>query len=274
MNRFYRTLASILLASTLLTACSSDKEIDDSSFVEEPADQIFNEGLALLNSGKYSRAAKRFEDLEEQHPYSEYTRRAAVLTTYAYYTNGKYDDAISTGERYITLHPGSEEAPYVQYLVAQSYFRGMPDVTRDQEQTKKALRKLNELIERYPDSEYVDDARDKILVVNDQLAGKEMTIGRYYLERRQFIAAIERFKTVVTEYQTTRHVEEALYRLTESYLALGIVNEAQTAAAILGHNFPDSPWYKDAYSLLQEGGLEPSENRGSWLSRAFERFVR
>ena len=171
----------------------------------------------------------------------------------------------------MTLFPATEDAAYAQYLIGESYFRQIPDVTRDQDLSKKAMDAMGAVIQKYPDSEYANDARNKIDMARDQIAGKEMQIGRYYLERHEYLAAVNRFKTVVEEYQTTRHVEEALHRLTESYLALGIVPEAQTAAAVLGHNFPDSEWYQDSYKLLGKGGLEPEENKGSWISRAFGR---
>jgi outer membrane protein assembly factor BamD len=155
-----------------------------------------------------------------------------------------------------------------------SYFNQIPDATRDQERTEQALRAMQELLDRYPKSEYVVDVREKMLVARDQLAGKEMNVGRFYLEKRNYAGAVNRFRDVITKYQTTRHVEEALMRLTEAYMALGITNEAQTAAAVLGHNFPDSPWYKDAYSLLESGGLQPREDRGSYISRLFSGFSR
>jgi outer membrane protein assembly factor BamD len=169
------------------------------------------------------------------------------------------------------LHPGSPDAAYAQYLIAASYFDEIPDITRDQARTEKALAALEEVTRKYPETEYAVSAKQKIEVARDQLAGKEMQIGRYYLDRRDFTGAINRFKVVVTKYQTTRHVEEALERLTEAYMSLGIVEEAQTAAAVLGHNFPDSAWYKRAYSLVKSGGVEPSENSGSWISKAFKK---
>ena len=172
----------------------------------------------------------------------------------------------------MTLHPGSSDAAYAQFLIGSSYYNQIPDVTRDQGRTEKAIAALEEVSRKYPDSEYAQDAKRKIEVARDQLAGKEMETGRYYLNRKDFGGAINRFKVVVTQFQTTRHVEEALERLTEAYMALGIVPEAQTAAAVLGHNFPDSRWYADAYKLVKTGGLEPSENKMSWISKAFSGF--
>ena len=173
------------------------------------------------------------------------------MSAYAYYQAGEYDDCVNAAKRYITLHPGSPDAAYAQYLIGSSYFDEIPDITRDQARTEKALAALDEVIRKYPTSEYADSAKQKIEVARDQLAGKEMEIGRYYLKKKDYTGAINRFKVVVTKYQTTRHVEEALMRLTESYMALGIVDEAQTAAAVLGHNFPDSAWYKHAYALVK-----------------------
>ena len=192
------------------------------------------------------------------------------MAAFAYYEGGKYDDTITAAKRYVTLHPGSADAAYAQYLMASAYFDQIPDVTRDQARTERAMQVLAEVARKYPNTEYAESAKKKIEVARDQLAGKEMMIGRFYLEKRNFIGAINRFKAVVTQYQTTRHVEEALMRLTECYMALGIVPEAQTAAAVLGHNFPSSPWYQDAYKLVQTGGAEPRENKDSWISKAFK----
>lgn len=234
-----------------------------------PPEQLYNQGLARSQSGDFSGAAKRFEDIDKQHPFSAWSQKGLLMTAYARYEGGEYDDAVIAAKRYLTLHPSSQEAAYAQYLMAMSYYKQVPDITRDQDRTELALRALVELVDRYPKSEYVDDAKFKIQVIRDQLAGKEMGVGRYYLEQRNYAGAVNRFRDVVAKYQTTRHVEEALMRLTEAYMAMGVVSEAQTAAAVLGHNFPDSQWYKDAYSLLQSGGLEPREDRGSWISRAF-----
>ena len=239
---------------------------------DEPADRLYNEGLYLLNAKKDPKeAVKKFEEVDRQHPYSEWARKSLIMSSYAYYEAGNYDDSVTAAKRYISLHPGSPDAAYAQYLIGSSYFDEIPDITRDQARTEKALAALDEVIRKYPTSEYAVSAKQKIEVARDQLAGKEMLIGRYYLEKKDYTGAINRFKVVVTRYQTTRHVEEALMRLAEAYMALGIVDEAQTAAAVLGHNFPDSVWYKHAYSLVKTGGNEPSENRGSWISKAFRK---
>ena len=254
----------------LLAACSASTEGTKDAFEDDqPAGVLYNEGLAYMNGGKMGDAIKSFDEVDRQHPYSEWARKALIMSAFASYRRGRFDDTVNTANRYLTLYPGSPDAAYAQFLIGSSYFKQIPDITRDQEPTRKAMASLQEIVDRYPDSEYANDAKQKIIVARDQLAGKEMQTGRYYLERREYIAAINRFKIVVTEFQDTRHVEEALERLTESNLALGLASEAQTAAAVLGHNFPDSKWYKDAYTLLQTGGLEPREDKGSWLSKAF-----
>jgi outer membrane protein assembly factor BamD len=245
----------------------------DDTFKDEPADKLYNEGLYLLNQKKDLKlASKKFEEVDREHPYSDWARKSLLMSAYAYYDAGDYDNCIGAATRYVTLHPGSPDAAYAQYLIAASQYDQIPDVTRDQARTEKAIAALQEVIRKYPTSEYSVSAKAKLEGARDQLAGHEMTIGRYYMERRDYTAAINRFKTVVTRYQTTRHVEEALARLTEAYMAIGIVGEAQTAAAVLGHNFPDSRWYKDAYNLVKSGGLEPSENEGSYISRAFKKM--
>jgi outer membrane protein assembly factor BamD len=262
-------LFALAFCAALLAACSAlDKDLP---VPDEPADKLYNEGLYLLNHKKDSKsAAKKFEEVDRQHPYSEWARKSLIMTAFAYYQAGAYDDCISAARRYVSLHPGSPDAVYAQYLIGASHFDQIPEISRDQDRTEKAVQTLEELVRKYPSSEYVGEARRKIEMARDQLAGKEMDIGRQLLTSNNYTGAINRFKVVVTRYQRTRHVEEALLRLTEAYMALGIVDEAQTSAAVLGHNFPDSRWYKDAYALIQSKGLEPSENKGSWISRAFK----
>ena len=270
---FLARFLSLLLIAPALAGCESLTSLwgsKDDPVLDEPADRIYNEGLYLLNVKHDSKgAAKRFEEVDRQHPYSEWARKSLIMSAYAYYEAGSYDDSINSAKRYIQLHPGSPDAAYAQFLIGSSYFDQIRDVSRDQEQTEKAIGMLDEVVRKYPNTEYAVSAKRKIEQGRDQLAGQVMLVGRYYMERRDYTGAINRFKMVVTRYQTTRHVEEALLRLTEAYMALGIVEEAQTAAAVLGHNFPDSRWYKDAYALLNKRGLEPSENKGSWISRAF-----
>ena len=241
---------------------------------EVPADKLYNEGLARLQNGDTEGANKKFDEIDKQAPFSPYSKKGLIMAAYSNYEAAKYDDAINASKRFLAQNPASPDAAYAQYILAMSYYNQIPDATRDQERTDQALRAMQELLDRYPKSEYVLDVREKMLVARDQLAGKEMNVGRFYLEKRNYTGAVGRFRDVITKYQTTRHVEEALMRLTEAYMALGITNEAQTAAAVLGHNFPDSPWYKDAYTLLESGGLQPREDRGSYISRAFNGFTR
>jgi outer membrane protein assembly factor BamD len=261
--------AAALVALVAVAGCSLTKDDDAADEPDVPAGQMYNQGLTLMENGKLRAAAKEFEKVDQQHPYTEWARKALIMTAFTNYRLGNYEESVTAAQRYISLYPSSPDAGYAQYMIGQSYFKQIPEVTRDQMATKKAIAAMQEVVDKYPNSEYVDDAQKAIVVARDQMAGKEMQVGRYYLERKEYPAAINRFKLVVTDYANTRHVEEALYRLTAAYYAMGIVPEAQTAAAVLGHNFPNSQWYKDAYSLLQTGGVSPSENKGSWISRAF-----
>ncbi|GAB4355869.1 MAG: outer membrane protein assembly factor BamD [Oricola sp.] len=262
--------AVVFACAGLAASCQSkDDKLDLQAYVDtiEPADVLYNQGLANMNAGRLREAAKKFEAVDRQHPYSEYARKANVMAAFTSYKLGNFDEAIQAARRFVNLYPTDQDAAYAQYIIGLSYFAQMPEVTRDQRDTKLAIQNFNELLERYPGSIYEEDAKAKIRAARDQLAGKEMQIGRYYLERREYPGAINRFRNVVEEYSNTRHVEEALARLVETYFAMGLVSEAQTAAAILGHNFPDSQWYADSYALLQSGGVEPREHKGSWLSR-------
>lgn len=277
--RFRQSFRTILRAATIglvalsLGACAGLFGKDDLQVLDEPADRLYNEGLFLLNNKRdYKAAGKKFEEVDRQHPYSEWARKSLIMSAYAAYESRQYEEAITAAKRYVALHPGNPDAAYAQYLMASSYFDQIPDISRDQGRTEKALAALDEVIRKYPTTEYAASAKKKVEIARDQLAAKEMDIGRYYMNKRDYTGAINRFKSVVTQYQTTRHVEEALARLTECYMTLGIVPEAQTAAAVLGHNFPDSRWYKDAYSLVKTGGFEPEENKGSWISRAFKKL--
>jgi outer membrane protein assembly factor BamD len=273
-RRFIHGLALILLAASLGACTELNLFHKDDVAPDAPADRLYNEGLYLLNVKKDAKGAvKKFEEVDRQHPYSDWARKSLLMTAYANYQAQNYDDCIVAAKRYVSLHPGSPDAAYAQYLMAASYFDQIPDITRDQSGTEKALASLDEVVRKYPTSEYAQAAKDKLQVARDQLAGKEMDVGRYYLDKKDYTGAINRFKVVVTKYQTTRHVEEALMRLTEAYMALGIVAEAQTAAAVLGHNFPDSAWYRHAYTLVKSGGVEPRENKSSWISRAFKGIV-
>jgi outer membrane protein assembly factor BamD len=239
----------------------------------EPVAVLYNKGLENLQKGYYKTAAKDFDEVERQHPYSAWATRAILMAAYAQYMRNGYDEAVIASQRFISLHPGHKDAPYAYYLIAISYYEQIADVKRDQSVTEKALSALDEVSTRFPGSPYAADAAAKAVLARDHLAGKEMEVGRYYLKRNSLLAAVNRFKTVVIKYQTTSQTPEALYRLTEAYYALGVMSEAQTAAAVLGHNYPSSQWYKDAYTLLKTGGLQPQENTDSWLSKAWKKVT-
>jgi outer membrane protein assembly factor BamD len=257
-------------AGSALTACQSDPDIDITKLGVEsdPPETLYNQGLANMKAGKMAEASRKFDAIDRQSPFTDWARKALVMSTFTKYRMGTYDDAITTGNRYMKQYPRSDDSAYVQYLVGLSYSKQIGDVTQDQKVAGKTIDAMNAVVKNYPDSEYVEDAQAKIRFARDQLAGKEMQIGRYYLERKEYLAAIQRFRAVVEQYSNTNQVEEALARLTETYFAMGIVEEAQTAAAVLGRNYPDSQWYADSYKLLQSGGVEPRENKGSWISRA------
>ncbi|MEM1287805.1 MAG: outer membrane protein assembly factor BamD [Pseudomonadota bacterium] len=274
MKTIFRSVFLVGFA-VLLAGCASTELAETTDFVDDTRSPsvMFNEALALMDRGNFTGAASAFDDLEQIHPYSEYAKRALVLGAFSNFSAGRYPQAANAGRRYVTLHPSGEDAAYAQFLVAQSYYNQIPDVSLDQEQTARAVNAFQDLVRIYPESEYVAAAQEQLRVAIDQLAGSEMRVGRYYLDRRNYIAAINRFRVVVEEYQTTRHVEEALHRLVESYLTMGVTPEAQTAAAVLGHNFPESEWYAQSFALLQSGGLEPQESSGSWITRAFEGFT-
>jgi outer membrane protein assembly factor BamD len=248
----------------LLAGCASNDAVR--ALNPDPPSKMFADADALMAKGSFEDAAKKFEDVDREHPYSPEARRAIVMAAYAYYKANKGPEAIASAERYTTMHPGTKEAPLAHHIIAQSYFDEMKQPNRDQDSTRKALAQFKTLKTRYPDSSYAQNADNQIRICEDTLAAQEMEVGRYYLKKGNHIAAINRFKTVVTEYQTTAHVEEALYRLSVSYLALGIAPEAQNATAVLGHNFPNSQWYKDSYALLNKQGLMPQVSQGSWMT--------
>lgn len=253
----------------LLAGCSSSGDDAKALLHPDPPGKMYATADSYMNTGYYEKAAKKFEDLDRDHPYSQEARRAMVMAAYAYFRAGKFPEAITTARRYTTMHPGTKEAPFAHYIIASCYFEDMVGPENDQENARLALQELRTLKSRYPDSKYAKDADNRIRIALDSLAARDMEVGRYYLKRRNYLAAINRFKSVVAQYSTTKQVEEALMRLTEAYMALGIVNEAQTSAAILGHNFPESPWYKDAYALLKSGGVSPQEDTGTWLSKTW-----
>jgi outer membrane protein assembly factor BamD len=262
--RLSRAVCGALLMA--LAACGSD---DEEEYVERPVEELYNEGLDSLHAGENDDAATFFDEVERQHPYSTWATRAQLMAAYAHYREARYDDALNAIDRFLSLHPGHPSAPYAYYLRALCHYEQIADVTRDQKNTELALSALSEVVRRYPESSYARDAQLKIDLTNDHLAGKDMEIGRFYLKRGEYQAAINRFRRVIERYQTTTHVPEALHRLTEAYLALGIVDEAQTAAAVLGHNYPGSEWYADSYLLLTGVDARPQENKDSWISRTF-----
>ncbi|MDX2287982.1 MAG: outer membrane protein assembly factor BamD [Hyphomicrobiaceae bacterium] len=265
-------MLSLALAGSVaavLAACASSNDLSQ-ALNPDPPEKMYAEADSLMSRGRYQRAASRFEDLDRDHPYAPEARRAIVMAAYSYYKGGQYPEAIAAAQRYTTMHPGTKEAALAHHIIASAYFDDMKGPNRDQSATRKALEELRTLRTRYPDSPYAKDADNRIRVAEANLAAAEMEVGLYYLKNNNHIAAINRFKTVVTEYQTTPQVEEALMRLVEGYMALGIKQEAQTAAAVLGHNFPNSKWYKQAYALLASDGLTPREDGGSWLAKAWK----
>jgi len=252
-------VALVLIAAVALTGCSVFKKKKPTlAYEERPVELLFSVGANDLDHHAWNDAVNYFREVERQHPYSEWSRRAILMTAYAHYEANNYAEAIADADRFIALYPGNVATPYAYYLKSICYFEQIVDVGRDQASTQQAQQSLGEVIKRYPKTEYAVDSRLKLDMVQDQLAGKEMTIGRFYLRAGNPIAAIGRFRTVVTRYQTTSHTPEALYRLVEAYLTVGLVNEARENGAVLGYNYPGDIWYHDAYSLLTSRGMRPS----------------
>lgn len=249
-------VAAMLACAVALGGCVGNKPKPRLAYEERPVDALYSQGARRLDQGRWAEAVDYFNEVERQHPYSEWSRRAILMGAYAHYSGNRYEDAIAAADRFIQLYPGSPSAAYAHYLKAICYFEQIVDVGRDQAATQNALVSLREVARRYPTSDYARDARVKIDMVNDQLAGKEMAVGRWYLRQNQPLAAIGRFKAVVDRYQTTSHAPEALYRLVEAYLTLGLSDEAVRNGAVLGYNFPGDRWYLDAYRLLNSRGLE------------------
>ncbi|MGF1605686.1 MAG: outer membrane protein assembly factor BamD [Rhodothalassiaceae bacterium] len=255
------------IAAMALAACSPDEQ---EVYVSADVATLYNAAGDFLDRKQWDRAAGVFNEVERQHPYSEWARRAQLMSAYAHYESRDYDQAILAAERFLTLHPGSQGAPYAYYLIGLSYYAQILDVGRDQRITRQAHDALLEVMRRFPDTDYARDAKAKFELTRDQLAGKEMEIGRFYQRREQYLAAISRFRSVVEVYDTTTHVPEALHRLVETYMALGIVPEAQTYAAVLGHNYPNSKWYRYSYQLLTgESVAPPEEADGGFLFGLF-----
>ena len=251
-------LAAIVAAPLLVAGCAGKKKKTQLAYVERPVELLYTTGARRLEQRRWNEAIAYFEEVERQHPYSEWSRRSILMNLYANYQANNYEEAIQAADRFIALYPGNPQAPYAHYMRAVCYFEQITDVGRDQAATAHAQAALREVIQRYPNSEFAADARLKLDMVNDQLAGKEMEIGRWYLNQNQPLAAIGRFKTVVDRYQTTSHTPEALYRLVEAYLTLGLVEEAKRNGAVLGHNYGGDRWYQDAYNLLTDRGLRPA----------------
>ncbi len=248
--RVSRAVLPLVATALVVTGCASTKNKKDRPYVATDVDTLYNVAQGTLAKRQYKTAAAQFDEVERQHPYSIWARRAQLMSAYSYYVSQDYSQAILSAQRFLSLHPGSREAPYAYYVVAISYYEQITSVDRDQKITQQALDALQELIRRYPNSEYAADARLKVDLTRDHLAGKEMEIGRYYQANKQFLGAILRFRTVVDTYDTTSHTPEALERLVESYLALGLPEEAKKAAAVLGYNYPSSKWYKRSYDLV------------------------
>ena len=260
MSRLKSPLVLVLMAASIsLGACQTDKAKRELAYVERPVEVLYNTAAKELDTRDYEDAIQLFNEVERQHPYSEWARRSTLMSAFAAYQSRRYDEAVDTARRYISLNPGGDEAAYAYYLVATSYFEQIVDVGRDQRTTELAKASLDELLRRFPTTEYAKDAQLKMDMVDDQLAGKEMEIGRFYLRRQEHLPAINRFRKVVTDFDTTTHTPEALYRLVEAYMSVGLKGEALAAAAVLGYNHPDSEWYKTAYGIMDEEGLDPDQ---------------
>jgi outer membrane protein assembly factor BamD len=264
--------AGVALAAS---ACASTNSREtDLAYIEQPVETIYNDALRSLDRNLWAVSALQFDEVQRQHPYSPWAQRAMLMASYARYRARDYEKAIASAEEYISLHPGGDGAPYGYYLIAISHFDQIIDVGRDQARSDLALRAFREVTARFPESDYARDSELKMDMVRDQLAGKEMEIGRYYLQRSEHLAAINRFKKVITEYQTTSHVPEALHRLVEAYLSIGLTGQAQQSAAVLGHNYPGSTWYSDSYALMQGQGVSlPAKPDAKAGFNIFDRIV-
>lgn len=272
-----RTAATIGAVALMvaLSGCAGKKKAAALQFNEEPVEQVYNNAADLLDRGRWTEAAAAFDEVERQHPYSSWARRSMLMSAYANYKANKYEEAIKAAQQFIALHPGNEAAPYAYYLVAVCYFEQILDVGRDQSNTEGALSALLDVTRRFPESEYARDARLKIDMTYDQLAGKEMEIGRFYEDKDQHLAAINRFKKVIDDpnYQRTTHAEEALHRLVECYMAVGLIPEAQKTAAVLGYNYPNGKWYQRTYALMNGKGVTvptaAEAKKKGWLPHLF-----
>jgi outer membrane protein assembly factor BamD len=276
-----KTLTVLALASLVFTVGCGSKGKKRLAYVERPAEKIYLAGYDRMARQDWPRAILQFDEVERQHPYSVWARRAMLMAAYANYKSNKYTEAISAAQRFVALHPGSRSAPYAYYLIGICHFEQISDVGRDQSETQMALDALRQVVRRFPNSEYARDARLKIDLTNDQLAGKDMAVGRWYLKRGYTLAAIARFQHVIDTYETTSHTPEALHRLVESYVRLGVLDEAVQVAAVLGYNYPGTDWYQDTYRLLAKNGVtnvaeareeEGPKKKGSFISRTWRRL--
>ena len=263
-------VAALALMALGLSGCGWFGGSSDDTYVELPVEVLYNRALDDLGRQEYKAAAKEFEEVDRQHPYSVWATKAQIMAAFAYYQSNKYDEAVIALDRFIQLHPGHRDIPYAYYLKALCFYEQISDVGRDQRMTQQALDALAEVVKRFPESPYARDARLKVELAIDHLAGKEMAVGRYYQSNQQYVGAINRYRVVIERYQTTTHVPEALHRLVESYLSLGVKQEAQEAAAVLGYNFPGSEWYQDSYYLMTgEGTPAPSDEKRGWFFGLF-----
>jgi outer membrane protein assembly factor BamD len=265
MLKLSRPFALLLTAAAVvpLVGCAHGKGKNDTAYVARDVSSLYTAAKRSMDQGDYEQSAKLFDEVERQHPYSVWARHAQLMSAFNYYLAHKYTDAVSSAQRFVTIHPGNAEAPYAQYLIGMSYYQQIDDVNRDQTNTQQAQDAFNDLIRRYPDSRYAADARIKLDLIKDHLAGKEMEVGRFYQRSGQWLAATYRFRTVVDQYQTTTGTPEALERLVECYLALGIPQEAQKAGAVLGRNYPESYWYRQSLKLLGQENKQINRRAGS-----------
>jgi outer membrane protein assembly factor BamD len=272
IRRARRMLAVVGLCLAA-SACSLFGGGDEPQYVERPVEDLYNNAMDSLLIGDFLEAARLFDEVERQHPYSSWAAKAQLMAAFANYQNNRYDEAVNALDRFIQLHPANKDIAYAHYLRSISYYEQISDVGRDQTKTRLALESLEEVVRRFPESRYSRDATLKLDLARDHLAGKHMDIGRFYLGKGEYLAAINRFRMVIQDYQTTTHVPEALHRLVESYLVLGVTDEAQATAAVLGHNYPGSPWYADSYVLLTGIDLRPEEYQGSWIARVWKSLI-
>lgn len=257
-SRFFSSAAKVLCvaaACVVLAACSSGSKKQKFAYVERPVETLYANAIQSLERRRYDIAIAYFEEVERQHPYSAWARRSMLMKAFAYYQGNDYEESVTAIDQFLSLHPGNKDAAYAYYLKSMCFYERIRDVGRDQEYTNNAVAALNDVIRRYPDTEYARDARLKLDLTFDHLAGKEMYVGRFYLKQNKHIAAINRFKTVIEKYQTTSHVPEALHRIVEAYLQLGIIDEARAAAAVLGYNYPGSTWYQDSFRLFESRNI-------------------